>query len=199
MKIHEYQAAEIFKKAGIPMLAGRVAVELNEAVEAADAMKYPVVLKSQVLVGGRGKAGGIKVVQNRKELERGFALLKGLRIKGYPVEKILIVPAVKIKKEFYAGVTIDQLRGDVVLIASASGGVEIEEIAKKNPQAIKKYYFQRSREIDRTRFREFVEGIFDRPAHRAAGAAIFSSLAGGFFDYDCSLEETNPPGIGARD
>ena len=92
MKIHEYQAIQIFQKAGIPVISGRVALDVSEAGKIADDIGYPVVLKSQVLVGGRGKAGGIKVVQNKKELEKMFGQLKGLKIKGYPVEKILVVP-----------------------------------------------------------------------------------------------------------
>ena len=131
MKIHEYQAAELFLKAGIPVISGSVTQDVQGALKIADDLGYPVVLKAQVLAGGRGKAGGIKVVQNKEELEKNFQCLRNLKIKGYPVEKILVVRAVDIKKEYYVGVTIDQIKSDVVLIASSSVGVEIEEVAKR--------------------------------------------------------------------
>ena len=192
MKIHEYQATQIFDKAGIPVVSGSVSTEIDEALKIADEIGYPVVLKSQVLVGGRGKAGGIKVVQDKKELEKAFNKLKGLKIKGQKVEKILIVRAIDIKKEFYIGVTIDNLKNDVVLIASSAGGVEIEEMAKTDPQAIKKYYLQGKLDIDKERWPEFINAVFNDPAHQQVGTVIFQNLIKVFFDNDCSLAEINP-------
>ena len=192
MKIHEYQATQIFDKAGIPVVSGSVSTEISEALKIAEKIGYPVVLKSQVLVGGRGKAGGIKVVKDEKELKKVFHELKGLEIKGQRVEKILIVRAIDIKKEFYIGVTIDNLKSDVVLIASSAGGVEIEEVAKTDPQAIKKYYLQGEQDIDEKRWPEFIEAVFEDPAHRQVGTVIFQDLIRVFFDNDCSLAEINP-------
>jgi len=171
---------------------GSVAVAVDEALRIADEIGYPVVLKSQVLVGGRGKAGGIKIVQNKDELEKAFKQLKTLKIKGYPVEKILIVRAIDIKKEFYIGVTVDHAKGDVVLIASSAGGIEIEEVAKTDPQAIKKFYLQGSKEIDRNRWPKFIGDVFEGPAYQEAGTAVFQNLVKVFFEYDCSLAEINP-------
>lgn len=199
MKIHEYQAAQIFQKAGIPVVGGRVAAEAGEAARIADEIGYPVVLKSQVLAGGRGKAGGIKVVQNKEELCAVFARLRGLKIKGYPVEKILVVRAIDIKQEFYAGITVDNARGDVVLIASPAGGVDIEETAKTNPQAIKRFYLQGDREIDRARWPEFIGAVFDDPARQETGTAVFRGLIKVFFQYDCSLAEINPLVVDGQD
>ncbi|MFT5169813.1 MAG: succinyl-CoA synthetase beta subunit [Lysobacterales bacterium] len=192
MKIHEYQAIEIFEKAGIPVASGKVATEVDEAVVIASEMGYPVVLKSQVLVGGRGKAGGIKVVQDEETLKTTFASLRQLEIKSYPVEKIAVVGAIDIEKEFYAGITIDPVKNDVVLIASSEGGVEIEEVAKDNPEAIKKYYLQGERQLDLTRFRDFIEGVFDEKKHQEIATDIFQKLINVFFDLDCSLAEINP-------
>jgi len=192
MKIHEYQATEIFQKAGLPVVQGAVASDEDHAVNIAEDIGYPVVLKSQVLVGGRGKAGGIKVVQDADELRDAFDQLRQLTIKGYPVEKILIVRAIDIKKEFYVGVTIDNARNDIVLIASASGGVDIEEVARTDPQAIKKFYLQGSKEIDQARWPEFVRTVFEDPSHQAAAAKIFQGLINVFYDCDCSLAEINP-------
>jgi succinyl-CoA synthetase beta subunit len=149
-------------------------------------------LKSQVLVGGRGKAGGIKVVKNNQELEKAFGDLKGLEIKGHRVEKILIVRAIDIKKEFYIGITIDNAKSDVVLIASSAGGVEIEEVAKTNPEAVKKFYLQGKQEIDKKRWPEFISSIFEDPSRQQAGTVIFQDLIKVFFGYDCSLAEINP-------
>src|SRR3989338_10395439 len=133
MKIHEYQAIELFKKAGLPVCDGEVAVHVEEAKEIAKRIGYPVVLKSQVLVGGRGKAGGIKVVKDEAQLATTFEQLKKLVIKGYPVERIFVVKAITIKKEFYCAITVDPSHNDVILIASSAGGGDIEETAKTNP------------------------------------------------------------------
>jgi len=149
MKIHEYQAAELFKKFGIPVLSGEVATTLNEAQSIAEKIGFPVVLKSQVLVGGRGKAGGIKVVKTAAELSKAFPQLKALNIKGYPVERIFVVQAIAIKKEFYVAITIDPAKNDIVLIASSAGGVDIEETAKQNSQAIHKLYLNANRVLIR--------------------------------------------------
>lgn len=192
MKIHEYQACEMFKKAGMPVPKGRVATEVYEAVLIAEEIGFPVVLKSQVLVGGRGKAGGIKVVKNKAELEKVFGELRKLVIKGYPVEKIFVVGALDIKKEYYLAVTIDGANNDVVLIASAEGGVEIEEVAKTNPSAIKKYYLKGSRQLDQSRWAGFVNEVFPSEDLREEGTKIFEKLLEVFFQNDCSLAEINP-------
>lgn len=192
MKIHEYQATELFKKGGLPVISGQVATQVDEAVSIAQSIGYPVVLKSQVLVGGRGKAGGIKVVKDPHQLKETFQQLRKLTIKGYPVEKILVVKAIDIKKEFYAAITVDSGKDDVVLIASSAGGVEIEETAKTNPQAIKKFYLEGQRKIDKSRFGQFISSVFDNPAHQVEGTKVFEALIKVFFDNDCSLAEINP-------
>ena len=192
MKIHEYQATQLFKEAGVSVVSGQVAVDVEEALKVAEGIGYPVVLKSQVLVGGRGKAGGIKVVKDAENLKAMFEQLKNLTIKGYSVEKILVVKAIDIKKEFYVGVAIDNVKNDVVLIASSSGGVEIEEVAKTNPQAIKKFYLNGNKEIDTERWPEFIEGVFDQKDYQQITTEVFQKLIGVFFDNDCSLAEINP-------
>ena len=192
MKIHEYQAAEIFEKAGLPVVKGRITVTIEEARQAAQTIGYPVVLKSQVLVGGRGKAGGIKVVKSSQELETVYPQLKKLTIKGYPVQKIFVVRAIDIKKEFYVGMTIDNLKDDLVLIASAEGGVEIEEVAKTNPKAIKKYHLKGNQKLDKKRWGVFIKSVFPNTKLQQAGTKVFESLIKVFFEQDCSLAEINP-------
>ncbi|OGX27530.1 MAG: succinate--CoA ligase subunit beta [Omnitrophica WOR_2 bacterium RIFCSPHIGHO2_01_FULL_48_9] len=198
MKIHEYQAAELFKKFGIPVLSGEVATTLNEAQSIAEKIGFPVVLKSQVLVGGRGKAGGIKVVKTAAELSKAFPQLKALNIKGYPVERIFVVQAIAIKKEFYVAITIDPAKNDIVLIASSAGGVDIEETAKQNSQAIHKLYLNANRVIDQARLTLFVKAIFPDAPSQKAGAEIFQNLLKLFCELDCSLAEINPLAIDDR-
>ncbi len=192
MKIHEYQASELFKKSGLPVVDGQVTSEVDEAVSFAQSIGYPVVLKSQVLVGGRGKAGGIKVVKSEEELREKYQDLKNLTIKGYPVRKILVVKAIDIQKEFYLAAIVDTAQDDIVLIASSEGGVEIEETAKTNPDAIKKYYLQGQKSLDPARFPSFIQGVFDTPELQAQGTKVFEGLLKTFFDNDCSLAEINP-------
>lgn len=192
MKIHEYQAAQLFKKAGIPIVEGEITTTVEDAVRHAAAMGYPVVLKSQVLVGGRGKAGGIKVVKSEDELREQYAKLTQLSIKGYPVKKIYVVRAIDIRKEYYLAAIVDTSREDIVLIASSEGGVEIEETAKTNPDAIKKYYLQGDKELDRARFAPFIQSVFDTPELQEQGTTVFAGLLKTFFANDCSLAEINP-------
>ena len=192
MKIHEYQATELFQKAGVAVVSGHVATDAQEAARIAEKIGYPVVLKAQVLVGGRGKAGGIKKVNTPQELATAFAQLRALKIKDYPVEKVLVVRAVNIKREFYIGMTVDTSRNDVVLIASAAGGVDIEETAQKDPQAIKKYYLEGNPQIGGKKWQAFIESVFDDPHFQVKGAEIFRGLIKVFFAYDCSLAEINP-------
>ncbi len=198
MKIHEYQAKEIFKKSGIPAPDGKVAFELNEARVIAQDIGFPLVLKSQVLVGGRGKAGGIKIVKTPQELEKAFLDLKNLKIKGYPVERILLVKAIEIKQEFYTAITIDNVKNDVVVIASSAGGVDIEETAQKTPEKIQKYYMGGKKEIDPARWADFIKKVFNDPAAQEKGTDIFKKLIQVFFANDCSLAEINPLVIDAQ-
>jgi succinyl-CoA synthetase beta subunit len=146
-------------------------------------------------VGGRGKAGGIKVVKDEGQLVTTFEQLKKLVIKGYPVERIFVVKAITIKKEFYCAVTVDPSHNDVVLIASSEGGVEIEETAKTNPEKIQKYYLQGKRELDPTRWPAFAKAVFNDAASQAQGTEFFRKLLRIFFEQDCSLAEINPLAI----
>ncbi len=192
MKIHEYQAIELFKKAGIPVVPGQIATELDEAVQVAEKMGFPVVLKAQVLVGGRGKAGGVKVVKDKQELKKVFPQIRNLKIKGYRVERILIVPTVKIKKEFYLAITIDYAKSDVVVIASSAGGVDIEETAKLHPEQIHKFYLDGKKEIDSQRWNPFIKAAFPETSQQNQISKVFQNLLTLFFQYDCSLAEINP-------
>ncbi|HLF18929.1 MAG TPA: ADP-forming succinate--CoA ligase subunit beta [Candidatus Omnitrophota bacterium] len=192
MKIHEYQAVGLFKKAGIPTSEGKVAVQLSEAVSIAKRLGYPIVLKAQVLVGGRGKAGGVKVVSTQKELEEKFEQIRKLNIKGYAVERIYVARALDIKKEYYLSCIVDNNASDVVVIASAAGGIDIEETAKTNPKAIKKFYLNGSRQPDAKQLTAFIHSVLTSPAHQKQAVDIAEKLIKLFFENDCSLAEINP-------
>jgi len=192
MKIHEYQASQLFLKAGISVVQGQITTEVSQALKFAQTIGYPVVLKSQVLVGGRGKAGGIKLVKNDNELREKYEQLKKLTISGYAVKKIYVVKAIDIRKEYYLAAIVDTAKDDIVLIASSEGGVEIEETAKKNPEAIKKYYLQGERSINNFRFKNFISSVFESKDLCEQGTKVFEGLIKVFFDNDCSLAEINP-------
>ena len=143
MKLHEHQAKEIFSRYGIPVPEGKVAFSLKEAKQVAEELgEFPLVVKAQVHCGGRGKAGGVKIVKNMEELEQAVEGMLGKVLKtfqcpdGKPVNRVWIEKATAIDKEFYLSITLDRARSKPVLMASAAGGMEIEEIAKENPEAI---------------------------------------------------------------
>ncbi|MDE2009572.1 MAG: ADP-forming succinate--CoA ligase subunit beta [Candidatus Omnitrophica bacterium] len=192
MKIHEYQARNLFAQYGIPVAAGDVAQTPEEALSIARKAGLPVVVKAQVLVGGRGKAGGVKVVDNEADLVSEFNRIKQLNIKGYTVERLLIAKAVDIRKEYYLAVTIDNIKGDVVVIACADGGVEIEETAKTHPERIIKFYMQGAKELDEARWAPVAAQLFDDLRLRKSVTAILQKLLKLFFEKDCSLAEINP-------
>lgn len=136
MKLHEYQSKQLFSQYGIPIPRGRVAMTAAEAKSIAEELRGRVVVKSQVLVGGRGKAGGIRLASTPEEaLEVATAVL-GMQIKGLPVRKVLVDEAAEFQAEIYLGVTNDRAARCPVMIASAEGGVEIEEVARTDPSKI---------------------------------------------------------------
>lgn len=136
MRLYEFEGKQLFAEAKIPTPPGQVAASVDEAVKAAAAVGYPVVLKSQVLTGGRGKAGGIQFAADETELRRKAAALFALTIKGFPVERLLVEKKLEAAQEFYLGVTIDRTRYQWTVLASASGGMDIEEIAATHPEKI---------------------------------------------------------------
>ncbi|MEF3244604.1 MAG: ADP-forming succinate--CoA ligase subunit beta [Caldisericaceae bacterium] len=138
MNLQEYQSRELFKKFGIPVVDGSVASSMEEALSIAKILGYPVVVKAQVLAGGRGKSGGVKIASNEEELKEKTSNILSMEIKGLKVNKVLIAKAVQIKKEFYVGFTVDRSSKRNVLIVSNEGGVEIEEVAKNDPEKILK-------------------------------------------------------------
>lgn len=136
MRLHEYEALDIFEQSGIPVPRRSVAETVDDALRIAGEIGYPVILKAQVLVGGRGLAGGIKTASNPDELEDMAEMLLSSEIKGLSVRKILICEKVEIAKELYIGITIDGYSGQPVILVSTEGGVLIEETARTAPEKI---------------------------------------------------------------
>lgn len=140
MNLHEYQAKEILARYGVPVPPGKVAYTPDEAKRIAEEFGKRVVIKAQVHVGGRGKAGGVKLADTPQEAYEKAQAILGMNIKGLTVKKVLVAEAVDIAKEYYAGLILDRSQKRVVLMLSKEGGVDIEEVAAKNPEAIHKFW-----------------------------------------------------------
>ena len=136
MRLHEYEALDIFERVGIPVPRRGVAGTMHEALHVAGEIGYPVILKAQVLVGGRGLAGGIKTAYTPDELKDVAESLLNSDIKGLPVRKILVCEKAEIAKELYVGITVDGYSGTPVIVVSTEGGVLIEETARTYPEKI---------------------------------------------------------------
>ncbi|MFN2302905.1 MAG: ATP-grasp domain-containing protein, partial [Anaerolineales bacterium] len=136
MRLHEYQSKAIFSDYQIPIPRGRLASTPEEAKLIAEELNGPVVLKAQVLVGGRGKAGGIRLVRSPDEAEEEASKILGQRINNFPVRRLLIEEAVNIQQEIYFGMTVDREIGQTLLIASSEGGMDIEKVAQRSPERI---------------------------------------------------------------
>lgn len=192
MKIHEYQAKEIFSRYKIPVTNEVVCYTVAEAVAAAGKLGLPVVVKAQVLAGGRGKAGGVKLARTKEDVPEMAGKILGMDIKGYTVEKILIAQGVKFSSEFYVGLTIDRNSKSVIFMASSEGGVEIEEVAKDNPDAIHKFVIDPDLGLTPFLARKIAFALFSDFNLVKQGADLFQKLYRIFMDTDSSLVEINP-------
>ncbi len=192
MKIHEYQAKDILARYGVPIQPGRVAYTPADAEAIARELGGPVVIKAQVYVGGRGKAGGIQFGDTPEQARAAAAKVLGMDIKGLPVEKVLVISKVNIKEEYYLGIVLDRKSQTPVVMVSKEGGIDIEEVAAKTPEKIIK------QPIDmRWGLRPFeARDILARAGlpHQVIGkaGAILTALARAFIESDASLAEINP-------
>ena len=194
MKLHEYQAKALFREAGIPCPADRMVATAADAAAAAEEFGLPVVIKAQVHVGGRGKAGGVKVIGDAAEIVPVAQKILGLTIKDLPVRKIMVTPAVNIEKEVYLSILLDRGARKVVFIGCTEGGVEIEETAKTNPEAILRHEVS-GRELGNLQHSSlmgFAAKLFSDPKQAAAAADIMVKMGKLFVEKDASLIEINP-------
>jgi succinyl-CoA synthetase beta subunit len=192
LKLHEYQSKRIFAQYGIPIPRGEVAMTPTEAREIAARLNARVVIKSQVLVGGRGKAGGIKVAQTPDEAEVVADHILGMEIKGLTVKKVLVDEAADIQEEIYLGATLDRARRRVVLMASAAGGIDIEEVARQTPEKIVQVAIDPFLGLREYQAREMAFGIGLRRDLVRDFTAIAMGLYRAYVDCDASLAEINP-------
>jgi len=192
MKIHEYQAKELFRRGGIPVPRGEVVRTPDAAYDVAAAYGRPVVVKAQVLVGGRGKAGGVKLAQSADEAKRFAGEILGMVIKGLTVEKVLVTEAVDIAEEIYVGVVMDRKSQMPLVIASAAGGVEIEQVARERPEAIRRLTVDPRYGLLAYQARTLAGELHGNFAVVQQIAAIIDKLYRVFESTDASLAEINP-------
>ena len=192
MDLHEYQAKELFRAAGVPVNAGRVAASPEEARALAAEYGGTVVVKAQVHSGGRGKAGGVKLADGPDQAaERARAIL-GMEINGLVVEKVLVSPAESIASEAYVGVLVDRKGQCPVLMASAEGGVDIEEVAAANPEAIRKVRVDPRYGLLPHQAYGLAAKLYDEPDLVRQGARAISRLYDAFASNGASMAEINP-------
>ena len=192
MDLFEYQGKQYFARYDIPVSKGDVAVNVDQAVAAADAAGYPVVVKAQVQVGGRGKAGGIKLANNADEVRTHAGNILGMDIKGHVVKRVWVENASDIAEEYYASFTLDRAAKKHLLMLSAEGGVEIEEVAAKNPDAILMLHID---PVDGLNAAGAKKAAIDAkiPEKAQQGVAdILVKLYRCFVEGDCDLAEINP-------
>ena len=192
MKLHEYQSKQIFSKYGVPIPKGRVAATSAEARAIAEELGGRVVIKSQVLVGGRGKAGGIRLAKDPREAEEVANQILAMEIKGLPVRKVLVDEASNIKNEIYLGITNDRAARKPVIMASAAGGVEIEEVARVTPEKIIKVHVDPLLGLKDYQARDIAAGIDLPREHWKMFGQITQGLWRAYMECDATLAEINP-------
>jgi len=192
LKLQEYRSKEILARHGVPVPSGEVATTPQEARAAAERIGGPVVIKAQVLVGGRGKAGGIKIAATADEAERLAGEILDMEIKGVAVKTVMVAPAADIATEFYLGLVLDRSAKAIAVIASAEGGVEIEEVARTNPDAILRLPLHpliglQDHEVRRVGY------FLGLPAElRKDFGSVLRGLYDAFVEADADLAEVNP-------
>ena len=192
MNIHEYQAKEIFAKNGLPVPMGEVATTADEAQAAAERIGGQVVVKAQVLVGGRGKAGGVKLAHTPQEARDKAGAILGMNIKGITVKRVLIAPAVDIDREIYLGMVIDRAKKAVVMMASAAGGVDIEEVARDTPEKIIRVAIDPILGLRDFQARDVAMSLGLEGDQVQEFIKIAKGLYKAFWSSDASLAEVNP-------
>ncbi|MGH7143193.1 MAG: ATP-grasp domain-containing protein, partial [Planctomycetota bacterium] len=200
MNLHEYQAKEIFRSYGIPVPAGRVAASADEAAGAADALGGPVwVVKAQVHAGGRGKAGGVKLAREREAVRAAAAVMLGTRLRtkqtgpeGLPVERVYVESGSEIEREIYLSLTLNREKSRIAVIASAAGGMDIEEVAEKTPEQILAVTVHPSTGLQPYQARQIAFGLGLKGEQVKQFQSIAAALYKLYIEQDASLVEINP-------
>ena len=200
MKIHEYQAKELFRKYRIPVPTGGVAFSVEEACKAAAGLGgWPVVVKAQIHAGGRGKGGGVKLARSAEEVREAAGRILGMTLvthqtgpEGRLVRKLLVEQGLSIAKELYLSIVPDRATAKIVIIASEAGGMDIEEVAVRSPEKIIKAFVNPLLGLQAYHCRQLAFGLNLSPAAVKSFTPMVQSLYRLFLEYDCSLVEINP-------
>jgi len=192
MKIHEYQARQIFRDYGIPVPDAVLCYTVGEVEKAARQINGMVVVKAQVLAGGRGKAGGVKLARTVDDAVTVAKQILGMDIKGLKVTKVLVTEAVDIAKEYYVGLINDRNSKCITLMVSAEGGVEIEEVAKDNPEKIIRFSINPLTGLLDYQARNVALQLFSDIKLAQTAASIFTKLYKLYIETDATLAEINP-------
>ncbi|QZY29883.1 ADP-forming succinate--CoA ligase subunit beta [Nocardioides coralli] len=192
MDLMEYQAKELFAKHGVAVTLGRTVETPEDARAAAEEIGGVSVVKAQVKAGGRGKAGGVKVVKTPEEAEEAARAILDLEIKGLPVNRVLVVPGASIEEEYYFSFLLDRSNRTYLCIASVEGGVEIEEVAKTNPDAVKKIPVDAGSGVDRAKAEAIVDEAGFPAELRDQAVEMVQNLWTVFVEEDATLVEVNP-------
>jgi succinyl-CoA synthetase beta subunit len=192
MDLHEYQAKDLFRKAGIPVPSGQIATTPDEAERVAREIGGAVVVKAQVHAGGRGKAGGVKLAKDPAEARKHAAAILGMEIKGLIVKTVLVTAAEDIASEAYLAVLVDRRSQAPLFIASAEGGMDIEEVAVKKPEAIRKVTVDPRYGLLPHQAYGIAEFLYPDPELAKQASRIVSRLYSAFTSNSCSLAEINP-------
>src|SRR3954466_15033003 len=195
MDLLEYQGKQLFARHGVPVPEGRPATTVDEAVAAADEIGYPCVVKAQVLIGGRGKAGGIKVAQNADEAREHATAILGMDIKGHTVHEVWIEEASDIAEEYYASIVFDRSAKAPLFMLSTQGGMDIEEVADKDPTAIARLHVDPLLGFQAFHGRRLAyEAGLPADVIRPVGA-LLAKLYDAFIGEEAMLVEVNPLGV----
>ncbi|MBA2624005.1 MAG: ADP-forming succinate--CoA ligase subunit beta [Acidimicrobiia bacterium] len=192
MDLFEYQGKELFASFGIPVSPGAVAMTVDEAVAAGERLGYPVVVKAQVLVGGRGKAGGIKLAGSAEEVRTHAEAILGMDIKGHTVERLWIEKASDIASEYYASFTLDRSAKQHLGMLSAKGGVDIEAVADQDPDAIARIHVDPVDGLTEDVCRSWVAAASLDPQATEGAVSLLLTLYRAYVEADADLVEVNP-------
>ncbi len=193
MDLMEYQGKELFRRYGIPTTPrGEIAKTADDAERLAEQFGVPVMVKAQVLTGGRGKAGGVKFTKTPQEARANAERILGLDIKGHVVDRVLVEPASDIAEEYYLSILHDRVSKGYKVIASPEGGVEIEETNRTHPEKVAKVDIDPTVGLDRDKAREILSGVGFEGQALEGSADLLVKLAAGFVDADATLFEVNP-------
>jgi succinyl-CoA synthetase beta subunit len=194
----EYQGKQLFAQHGVPVPEGRVADTVEAAVEAAEAIGYPCVIKAQVQIGGRGKAGGIKVAENREQAEEHAGAILGMDIRGprgegpFTVHQVWVEQASEIEGEYYASIILDRSAKKLLAMLSTMGGMNVEEIAEKDPDALVRQHIEPAEGFGEAQAARLVSDAGIPEEYRAKTAELLVKLHAAFNESDATLIEVNP-------